>query len=172
MPSCYSGATSAMSDESLPNGKGVNSTKSNAVGSKSGLETDGISLTIPVIEEQVHVQKRVVDQGGYRVSKKVSIRHETVDEPLQSCSVQVERHAVGRLLPSMEVPATRQEGNTLIISVVEEVLVTEKRLMLKEEIHITQTEATIHKPVHVALRSEEVLIEPLDPREPPDNTHF
>ena len=136
------------------------------------LEADTASKTIPVIEEQIHIQKHLVDQGGYRLSKKVSIRHETVDEPLVSRSVQIERHAVGRLLPTMESPAARREGTTMIFSVVEEVLVTEKRLMLKEEIHVTQTEATIHRPVNVALLSEEMVIEPLPSHEPSDNKDF
>jgi uncharacterized protein (TIGR02271 family) len=136
------------------------------------VESDLATKIVPVIEEHIQVQKHVVDQGGYRLSKKVSIRHETVDEPLISRSVQVERRAVGRLLPTMESPPARHEGTTLIISVVEEVLVTEKRLMLKEEIHVTQTDVTIHKPVNVALRSEEILIEPLEPSESPDNTNF
>jgi uncharacterized protein (TIGR02271 family) len=136
------------------------------------VESDLATKIVPVIEEQIQVEKQVVDQGGYRLSKKVSIRHETVDEPLISRSVQVERRPVGRLLPTMQSPPARHEGTTLIISVVEEVLVTEKRLMLKEEIHVTQTDVTVHKPVNVALRSEEILIEPLEPREPSDSTNF
>jgi len=140
--------------------------------SQHEVESDLATKIVPVIEEQIRVQKHLVDQGGYRLSKKVSIRHETVDEPLISRSVQVERRTIGRLLPTMESPATRHEGTTLIISVVEEVLVTEKRLMLKEEIHVTQTDVTVHKPVNVALRSEEILIEPLEPHEPSGSTNF
>jgi hypothetical protein len=37
-----------------------------------------------------------------------------------------------------EPPVQRQEGDTLILPVVEEVLVVEKRLMLREEIRITR----------------------------------
>jgi uncharacterized protein (TIGR02271 family) len=160
-----------MTDKQMPLGASGDGSEPEAVDFKLGLEVNAKPMIVPVIEEQIHVQKRLVDQGGYRISKKVSIRHETVDEPLQSLSVQIERHAVGRLLPSMDVPVARQQGDTLIISVVEEVLVTEKRLMLKEEIHIRHTEATIHKPVHFALRSEDILIEPVDPGEPPVTPH-
>jgi uncharacterized protein (TIGR02271 family) len=158
-----------MTNKQASSGAGVDSSGPDGISAKVGIEADGEAKIVPLIEEQIQVQKHVVDQGGYRISKRVSIRHETVDEPLQSRSVQIERRAVGRLLPSMEIPVARQEGDTLIISVVEEVLVTEKRLMLKEEIHITQTDATIRKPVHVALRSEEILIDPIDPRESSDN---
>ena len=158
-----------MNDQRVPGSDGEDRAESDVPGSRASLETDTVSKIVPLIEEQIHLEKHLVDQGGYRISKKVSIRHETVDEPLVSRSVQIERRAIGRLLPSMESPPVRREGATSIFSVVEEVLVTEKRLMLKEEIYITQTEATIHRPVNVALRSEEMLIEPLEPHEPPDS---
>jgi uncharacterized protein (TIGR02271 family) len=161
-----------MNNERVPDSGAAGGAEVDDFGARPEFEADATFKVVPVIEEQIDVRKQVVDQGGYRLSKKVSIRHETVDEPLISRSVQIERRVVGRLLPSMESPPARHEGDTLIISVVEEVLVTEKRLMLKEEIHVTQTQATIHRPVNVALRSEEILIEPLDPREPPERKDF
>ncbi|RZI60076.1 MAG: DUF2382 domain-containing protein [Pseudomonas sp.] len=130
------------------------------VGSNSSLAKP---LIVPLIEERLVVAKRVVDQGGYRIVKNIHVREEVVDEPLSSQSVRVERRPVGQLLTSMEVPAPRQEGDTLIISVVEEVLVTEKRLLLKEELHITQTDAITRNPVTYSLRSEDVAIERLEP---------
>lgn len=122
---------------------------------------------VPVVEESLTVGKRTVDQGGYRVVKTVRSRDEVVDEPLVTHTVHVERRPIGRLLPSMEAPASRQEGDTLIIPVVEEVLVTEKRLMLKEELHIIRTDAVVHRPVTFSLRSEDVAIERLEPGVPP-----
>jgi hypothetical protein len=48
----------------------------------------------------------------------------------------IERVAVGRVLDG---PVTqRQEGDTLILPVIEEVLVCEKRMVLKEEVRITR----------------------------------
>ncbi|RZI60321.1 MAG: DUF2382 domain-containing protein [Pseudomonas sp.] len=125
------------------------------------------SAIVPLIEESLVIDKRVVDQGGYRIIKKVHVREEIVDEPLNAHSVHVERLAIGQLLTSMDIPAPRQEGNTLIISVVEEVLVTEKRLFLKEELHITQTDVVTRNPVTHSLRSEDVTIERLEPGIPP-----
>ena len=125
------------------------------------------TLVVPVIEESLVVDKRVVDQGGYRIVKSVDVREEVVDEPLVAHTVDVERRIIGRLLPSMEVPASRQEGDTWIVSVVEEVLVTEKRLMLKEELHIRRTESVTRHPQTFSLRSENVAIERLEPGVPP-----
>ena len=127
------------------------------------------TLVVPVIEESLVVDKRVVDQGGYRIVKSVDVREEVVDEPLVAHTVDVERRMIGRLLPSMEVPASRQEGNTWIVSVVEEILVTEKRLMLKEELHIRRTESTTHHLQKFSLRSENVAVEPLEPGVPSVN---
>ena len=126
-----------------------------------------MARVVPVIEESLVVDKRVVDQGGYRIVKSVDVREEVVDEPLVAHTVDVERRIIGRLLPSMEVPASRQEGNTWIVSVVEEVLVTEKRLMLKEELHIRRTESVTRHPQTFSLRSENVAIERLEPGVPP-----
>ena len=53
----------------------------------------------------------------------------------------------------------REENGTTIISIVEEVLVVEKRLMLREEIHIRKQRIETHQPQHITLRSEEVRIE-------------
>ncbi|RZI54412.1 MAG: DUF2382 domain-containing protein [Pseudomonas sp.] len=120
-------------------------------------------LVVPLIEESLVVDKRVIDQGGYQIVKRVDIREEVVDEPLMAHTVLVERRPIGRLLSSMEPPVVRQEGDTLIISIVEEVLVTEKRLMLKEELHITRSQAITHHSETFSLRSENVAIERLEP---------
>jgi stress response protein YsnF len=126
-----------------------------------------MARVVPVIEESLVVDKRVVDQGGYRIVKSVDVREEVVDEPLVIHTIDVERRVIGRLLPSMEVPASRQEGDTWIVSVVEEVLVTEKRLMLTEELHIRRTESVTRHPQTFSLRSENVTIERLEPGVPP-----
>ena len=60
----------------------------------------------------------------------------------------------------------RQEGDTLIVPVLEEVLVVEKRLLLKEEVRITRTRTEVHSPQAVTLRSEEAVIEEIAPENP------
>ena len=122
---------------------------------------------VSLIEESLVVGKRLVDQGGYRIVKNVSIREEVVDEPLTTHTVHVERRPIGQLLPSLDAPVSRQEGDTLIIPVVHEVLVTEKRLMLTEELYITRTHTITHQPQTFSLRSEEIAIEQLEPGVPP-----
>lgn len=119
------------------------------------------ALVLPVIEEQLDVQKRRVETGRVRVHKLVREREELIDEPLLREVVEVERVPVNQVVDAA-VPV-RQEGDTLIIPVVEEVLVVEKRLMLTEEVRIIRRQVTDRQPQHVTLRREEVQIERLDP---------
>ena len=63
------------------------------------------------------------------------------NEALYRESYTIERVPVDRLIS--EPAAQRQEGDTLILPVLEEVLVTEKRIMLKEEIRITKSRDAI-----------------------------
>jgi stress response protein YsnF len=62
--------------------------------------------------------------------------------------VEVERVLIER--PVAAVRPTREEGDTTILSVVEEIIVIERRLILKEEVHIRR--------VHVAERHQETVV--------------
>jgi uncharacterized protein (TIGR02271 family) len=123
-------------------------------------------LTLPVIEEALHVEKRAVTGAGYRLRKRVDTRVATVDELLRNYKVEIERTPVNTPLGSDDIPEPRYEGDTLVIPVVEEVLVTEKRLVLTEEIRITRVHGTHRKPQSVELRREHIDIERLEPPSP------
>jgi uncharacterized protein (TIGR02271 family) len=121
---------------------------------------EGDKLVIPVIDEQLRVHKREVVTGKVRVKKVMQEREEVVDEPLLSEDVEVKRVPIDRWVDSPV--SVRQEGDTLIIPLLEEVLVVEKRLHLKEEIHVTRRRSESHRPERVVLRSEEALVDRLD----------
>jgi uncharacterized protein (TIGR02271 family) len=141
-----------------------------ASGHAAGLQFDADAdagmqrRVLPIIEEVVSVQKHWVDKGGYRLSKQVETLEQTVDEVLRTSDVRIERVAIGRTLPEGEVPGVRQEGDTLVVPVIEEILVTEKRLVLREEIRVTRVEGTVRSPQTVSLRKENILIERLGER--------
>ena len=122
------------------------------------------SVTVPLMEETLSITKREVVTGGVRLVKRVTEREETVDEALLREDVRVERVPINRLVT--ETPASRQEGDTLIVPILEEVLVVEKRLMLTEEVRITRTRTEVHQPQTVTLRSEEAVIEGITPDAP------
>lgn len=122
----------------------------------------GEQVVIPVIREEIVVQRREVERGGVRVHKRIQEREETVEQPTYREEVTVEHVPIGRPIESVVGIETREEGDTLIIPVVEEVLVVEKRLVLKEEIRITKRRIDETEQARVVIRSEEVEVEELD----------
>jgi stress response protein YsnF len=72
----------------------------------------------------------------------------------------VERVLLGRWVEA-PVP-TRQEGETTIITLLEEVAVVEKRLRATEEVRITRRRTTRQAAQHVTLRREEAVVERLE----------
>ncbi len=91
------------------------------------------------------------------VSKIVHERQETIDHPLMQERVRVERIPKNTFVN--DVIPIRHDGDNIIVSHVEEVLVVEKRLKLKEEVRITKEKIEVHKPQTVTLHKEEVTIE-------------
>ncbi len=124
---------------------------------------DNQHVVIPVVAEELEVSKRVVETGRVNVRKLVQEHTEQVDVPVLREEVQVERIAINQLVEQM--PAVRHENDVMIIPVVEEVLVVEKRLMLREEVRITKRQTTTSEPQQVTLRREEVIVERLAPRD-------
>jgi uncharacterized protein (TIGR02271 family) len=121
-------------------------------------DLDNKPIVVPVIEEQATISKREITSGLVRINKLVHEREEVVDEPLITEEVEIERYPVNKIVKG-KAPKARQEGDKTIIPVFEEVLVVEKRLMLKEELHITRRKRTFHQPQTLTLRSEEVTVE-------------
>jgi uncharacterized protein (TIGR02271 family) len=117
---------------------------------------------VPVIEEQVSVGKRVVERERVRLRTRTSAREEIVDVPLVEEEVRVQRVEVGRIVDAPEPP--RQHGDTLVVPVYEEVLVVEKRLLLREELHVTRVRHERHDRRSVVLRREDVEVERAVPR--------
>jgi uncharacterized protein (TIGR02271 family) len=121
--------------------------------------------TVPVVREELAVGKRTVETGeGIRVTKTVSERQQVVDELLAKEDVAVERVSVNRVVDAANIPGIRQEGSTIIVPVLEEILVVEKRTFVKEELRITSTRREVREPEKFVLRSEEVSVERFDER--------
>lgn len=120
-------------------------------------------IVIPVLREEVQVGVRQVDTGrGVRIHKTVSEQPHRIDETLLRDAVNVRRVPVDQIVSLTEAPVARQEGDTLIVPILEEILVVEKRLRIKEEIHITRTAQAEPYTDTVMLRSEQVSVERFD----------
>jgi len=118
-------------------------------------------IAVPVTREEVEVTTRVVDTGrGVRVSKTVTEQPEEVRETLWHETVDVQRVPVDRVVA--EAPPSRYEGDVLIVPVLEEILVVEKRYRIREELHITRVRRQHEHRETVPLRVEDVRIEAFD----------
>ena len=113
--------------------------------------------TIPVIEEKVNIDVQTVETGKVRVSKQVHEEDVTVDVPFVYEDVDVQR--VAKNLSVEKPPEVRYEGDTMIIPVIKEEVVIQKRLVLVEELHITKRRVEEHHPQQVTLKKEEIKID-------------
>jgi uncharacterized protein (TIGR02271 family) len=110
---------------------------------------------VPVIAEHAHVEKVERTLGRVRVHKRVVRSAESVDVDLARDVVAVER--IPRDVELASPPQVREEGDTVVIPVVEEVVV--KRYRVVEEIRVTKRRTTEHRRVDVTLAREEPEIE-------------
>ena len=119
---------------------------------------------LPVIEERVVITRDVVESGRVRLSRQVHETAELVRVALAHDEVQVERVPLNQTLPAgTAAPATRYEGDTLVIPVLREVAVVETRLLLVEELRVTKRQLTTEHQETVPLRREEISVEHLPP---------
>lgn len=116
---------------------------------------------IPLVEERLSVSTRAVETGRVRVRTVVDEHTEYARADLFRDAVQVERVPVDREVTA--VPIVREEGDTLIFPVVEEVLVIEKRLILKEEVRLTRTRSAEAFEQPVTVRSTRAVVDRLTP---------
>ncbi len=114
------------------------------------------SLTVPVIEEQVHLDVVQEVTGKVRIAKIVTSETVQVEVPYTQENVSVERVAINTYVD--EAPAAvRYEGDTMIIPILQEVLV--KKILLVEELRVTQVRDSSSEPQEVTLRKESVDIQ-------------
>jgi stress response protein YsnF len=120
--------------------------------------TDRSNTTnIPVVEETIQIKRELIDKGRIRFTKKVD--EETVEIPLTSTTQQysIERISVNRYVEEAP-PGIRYEGKTMIISIIEEEAVIQKRLKIVEELHITSAEIETRTKTEVNLKKERIII--------------
>jgi uncharacterized protein (TIGR02271 family) len=115
---------------------------------------------VPVLAEELVVGKQPYVTGGVRVHRRVHEHEEIVSMPLLKEHVDVRRVVVDREVDG-PLPV-RQEGDTTVVPIVEEVLVYSKRYVLKEEIHITRTVVQEQHEEKVVLHRQEAEVERLD----------
>ncbi len=132
-------------------------TRTTSVPPESFARASGGHLHIPLVEERLVPTTRSVDQGELRIHRHIEPVEAVVREPVTRDELIVERVAVNRPL---EAPVeARSEDDWLVIPVVEEVLVVQKRLLLKEEVRIRKRQVTEAQEVRATVRRQRAEIE-------------
>jgi stress response protein YsnF len=120
-------------------------------------------LHIPLHEEEVSVSRREIKKANVQVALVTGTREQLIDEELTHVRVEIERVPIDRTVEVM--PPTRQEGDITIIPVVEEIVVVERRLVLKEEVRVRRVSTKEQHQETVVLRQQEAVVT----REEPDS---
>lgn len=111
---------------------------------------------VPLLTEEVAVSKQVVETGRVQVARVTHQREQLIDELLARETVEIERAPIGQHVEAM--PAVREEGDTIVVPIVEEVVVIERRMFLKEEVRIRRLRSTERHQESVTLRHQEAVV--------------
>jgi uncharacterized protein (TIGR02271 family) len=109
---------------------------------------------IPVIEEEIIIDKKLVKKEGIIVKKEIISEDVSVDIPLLKEHLDIQRIPLNQYLDKR--PEIRYEGDTMIIPVLKEVI--EKRLLLVEEIRITKTVTSETASEKITLSKQKVTV--------------
>ncbi|HEU4471916.1 MAG TPA: DUF2382 domain-containing protein [Flavisolibacter sp.] len=117
-------------------------------------------LVIPVVEEGMEIGKEVVETARIVVQTRIREEQATVNIPVISEKYEVRHIPVNQVFP--EPPGVRHEGDTLIVPVIEEIVVVEKRYRVIEEVHLIKHKTETPFMQELTLRKGEVRVERTD----------
>jgi uncharacterized protein (TIGR02271 family) len=127
---------------------------------------DKEAAVIPLVAESVSIERQQIEGDTIRLTVKTKTHEHLVDEPLTQQRVEMERIPIGRTIDV--APPVRTEGDTIIIPVVEEIVIVERRLVLKEEIILRRIQTSTRHRENVTVREQEAVIERTDPNKNQD----
>jgi uncharacterized protein (TIGR02271 family) len=120
----------------------------------TGATTGTAALTIPVVAEQAFANVREVEQGRAVIEKRVEVVPHVATIDIGTDEIEIERVRLDQDVD--EPPVVRQEGDTLIVPLVEEVLVVSKRYVVREEVRVTKRRVVRQETLHEDLQREVV----------------
>jgi uncharacterized protein (TIGR02271 family) len=120
------------------------------------ISPDRDEIAVPLRAEELVISRRRLEGEAVRVATLTREREQQIDEELRHDRVEITRVPIGRRVES--APPVREEGDVTIMPVLEEIVVVERRLILKEEIHIRQLRTTERHRETVVLREQDAVI--------------
>jgi len=120
------------------------------------------NTVLPIVEEEIQVGKRRFETERVRVRTVTDSAEEFVRQELTGELLEIERVPIDLLIePGADLPRIRTEGDVTIFPVVEEVVVIQKRLCLKEEVRITKRITSDFTETAITVRKQRAVIERL-----------
>ena len=114
--------------------------------------------------EEAAVARETVETGRLHVGKHTRTREQLIETDLLREAVEITTVPVGVIVEAM--PAIRDDGETLVIPIVEEFLVVERKLRLKEELHVRRIRTTEQHRETVTLHYQEADVTRLPAKAP------
>lgn len=127
-----------------------------AVSATHRLKDSHSKITIPVSEEVVEVTPRVVELGYLHIQKKIDEYLDERNVRLSQHDVQIERVPVDEIVP--EVIAPYMDGDVYVVPVIEEEVVIQRRLRLKEELRVHRTVTERDEMIQTPFLRERVVV--------------
>ena len=118
---------------------------------------ENVLQKLPLAKEELTISKCETAGETIRVSVSTSRVDRQVELTRTAEHISIETVDIGREVA--EAPSVRTVGNVTIIPIVEEELVVTKRLILKQEIHLTRTQTETVRVETVPLRTEHAVVE-------------
>lgn len=129
-------------------------------------QTEKERQTLDVMEEQINVGKRTVEEGGVRVHRRVSEKPFSEQVSLHSEKAVVERHAVDREATKAEIEAFGKDGTDVTIRESSEEPVISKTTRVVEEVSVGKKSSDRIETVNDTVRRTDVDVEQLNANRP------
>jgi uncharacterized protein (TIGR02271 family) len=116
---------------------------------------------IPVVHEHAVIVKEIVETGKIHIQKRVTEETTSINLPITNESYHIER-VPGNPQIFDTPPALRYEGDKMIIPVLREITVVQKKYEVIEELHITKQLTETPLVQEITLLKEHISVERTD----------
>lgn len=120
-------------------------------------ESTDKGIVIPVVQEQLIIDKEVVETARVHIRTRVHEEEATVNLPVAAEHYEVRHVPVDKVY--QVAPPVRYEGDTLVVPVIEEIVVVEKRYKVVEELHLVKHTTSTPFMQQITLQKEQVTVE-------------
>jgi uncharacterized protein (TIGR02271 family) len=121
--------------------------------------------TISVVHEQATIHKEIVETGKVHIRKRVTEEVVSVNLPIINESYRVEHVPVEKKILDTLPPAVRYEGDKMIIPVLREITVVQKKYEVIEELHIIKQSVETPLVQEITLLKEHINVERSNPKQ-------